>query len=93
MVHIFSHQTMCVIEELGELFEAGIDSLKFDGILHSYDYNVKVTSLYRQAIDAYFDQGEDAYEEIKEDLFAQIKEIQPALRPLDTGFIFKETVY
>lgn len=91
--HIFSPNDMCVIDELGELFEAGIDSLKFDGILHSYEYVVKVTSLYRQAIDAYFDQGEDAYEDIKGDLFAQIEEIQPALRPLDTGFIFKETVY
>lgn len=91
--HIFSPNDMCIIDELGELFEAGIDSLKFDGILQSYDYIVKVTRLYRQAIDAYFDQGADAYEEIKDDLLAQIEEIQPALRPLDTGFIFKETVY
>ena len=91
--HIFSPNDMCIIDELGELFEAGIDSLKFDGILQSYDYIVKVTHLYRQAIDAYFDQGADAYEEMKDDLLAQIEEIQPALRPLDTGFIFKETVY
>ncbi|WP_431027280.1 peptidase U32 family protein [Lysinibacillus sp. LZ02] len=91
--HIFSPNDMCIIDELGELFEAGIDSLKFDGVLQSYDYIVKVTSLYRQAIDTYFDQGEEAYEDIKDDLFAQIEEIQPALRPLDTGFIFKETVY
>ena len=61
--------------------------------MQSYDYIVIVTSLYRQAIDTYFDQGEEAYEDIKDDLFAQIEEIQPALRPLDTGFIFKETVY
>ncbi len=91
--HIFSPNDMCIIDELGELFEAGIDSLKFDGVLQSYDYIVKVTRLYRQAIDAYFDQGEEAYEEMKDDLLAQIEEIQPALRPLDTGFIFKETVY
>ncbi|MFF5995570.1 peptidase U32 family protein [Lysinibacillus sp. KU-BSD001] len=91
--HIFSPNDMCIIDELGELFEAGIDSLKFDGVLQSYDYIVKVTSLYRQAIDAYFDQGEEAYENIKDDLLSQIEEIQPALRPLDTGFIFKETVY
>lgn len=91
--HIFSPNDMCIIDELGELFEAGIDALKFDGILHSYEYIVKVTGLYRQAIDAYFEQGEEAYEDIKDDLLAQIEEIQPALRPLDTGFIFKETVY
>ena len=91
--HIFSPNDMCLIEELEELFEAGIDSLKVDGILQSYEYIVKVTSLYRQAIDAYFDEGADAYEDLKEQLFEQIEAIQPALRPLDTGFIFKETVY
>ena len=91
--HIFSPNDMCLIEELEELFEAGIDSLKFDGVLQSYEYIVKVTSLYRQAIDAYFDEGADAYEDLKEQLFEQIEAIQPALRPLDTGFIFKETVY
>ncbi|MEG0471234.1 MAG: peptidase U32 family protein [Solibacillus sp.] len=91
--HIFSPNDMCIIEELNELFEAGIDSLKIDGILHTFDYVVTVTNLYRQAIDAYFDQGEDAYEDIKSELFEQIEAIQPALRPLDTGFIYKETVY
>ena len=91
--HIFSPNDMCIIEELNELFEAGIDSLKIDGVLHTFDYVVTVTNLYRQAIDAYFDQGEDAYEDIKSELFEQIEAIQPALRPLDTGFIYKETVY
>lgn len=91
--HIFSPNDMCIIEELNDLFEAGIDSLKIDGVLQTFDYVVKVTSLYRQAIDAYFDQGEDAYETIKSELFEQIEAIQPALRPLDTGFIYKETVY
>ncbi|MEE1130119.1 MAG: peptidase U32 family protein [Caryophanon sp.] len=91
--HIFSPNDICIIDELGELFEAGIDSLKFDAVLQDFDYTVKVTNLYRQAIDAYFDEGEDAYEDMKDDLLAQIEAIQPALRPLDTGFIFKETVY
>ncbi|MER1999127.1 MAG: peptidase U32 family protein [Lysinibacillus sp.] len=91
--HIFSPNDMCVIDELTEIFEARIDALRFDGVLQSYDYVVKVTSLYRQAIDAYFDEGEDAYEDIKDSLLEQIEDIQPSLRPLDTGFIFKETVY
>lgn len=91
--HIFSPNDMCIIDELTELFEAGIDALKFDAVLQEFAYTVRVTNLYRQAIDAYFDEGVDAYEEIKDDLLAQIEEIQPALRPLDTGFIFKETVY
>jgi U32 family peptidase len=91
--HIFSPNDMCIIDELTELFEAGIDSLKFDAILQTPEYTVTVTNLYRQAIDAYFDKGEDAYEDLKDELLEKIEEIQPALRPLDTGFIFKETVY
>lgn len=91
--HIFSPNDICIIEELTDLFEAGIDSLKFDGVLQSYDYIVTVTNLYRQAIDAYFEEGEEAYENIKDELLAKVKEIQPDIRPLDTGFIFKETVY
>lgn len=91
--HIFSPNDMCIIDELTELFEAGIDSLKFDGVLQSFDYVVSVTNLYRQAIDTYFEQGEDAYESLKDELLAKIEEIQPELRPLDTGFIYKETVY
>ena len=91
--HIFSPNDMCIIEELNELFEAGIDSLKIDGVLQSFDYVVTVTNLYRQAIDTYFEQGEDAYDDIKSALFEQVEAIQPALRPLDTGFIYKETVY
>lgn len=91
--HIFSPNDMCLIDELTDLFEAGIDSLKFDGVLQTEEYITTVTNCYRQAIDAYFDNGEDAYDEIKDELLEKIKEIQPAIRPLDTGFIYKETVY
>lgn len=91
--HIFSPNDMCIIDELTELFEAGIDALKIDSILQTEDYATTVTSLYRQAIDAYFDESSERYEDIKDHLLEQIEEIQPALRPLDTGFIFKETVY
>ncbi|MEK5332126.1 MULTISPECIES: peptidase U32 family protein [unclassified Lysinibacillus] len=91
--HIFSPNDMCIIDELGELFEAGIDAFKIEGVLHSPEYVVTVTEAYRQAIDTYFDESEDAYDDIKDDLLAKIEDIQPAIRPLDTGFIFKETVY
>ncbi|QPQ34973.1 peptidase U32 family protein [Lysinibacillus sp. JNUCC-52] len=91
--HIFSPNDMCIIDELGELFEAGIDSLKIEGVLQSPEYVVTVTEAYRQAIDTYFDESEEAYDDIKDDLLAKIEDVQPAIRPLDTGFIFKETVY
>ena len=91
--HIFSPNDMCIIDELGELFEAGIDSLKIEGVLQTPEYVETVTAAYRKAIDVYFDESEEAYEDIKDELLETIEEIQPAIRPLDTGFIFKETVY
>jgi len=90
--HIFSPNDICMIDELSELMDAEIDSFKIDGILQHEDYVTKVTNLYRQAIDAY-SVSTDRYEKIKTDLLSQIEDIQPELRPLDTGFFFKETVY
>lgn len=90
--HIFSPNDMCIIDELNDLLEAGIDSFKIDGVLQEATYVTKVTNLYRQAIDAY-SESSAAYDEIKSDLLAEIEEMQPELRPLDTGFFFKETVY
>ncbi|MGE7836887.1 peptidase U32 family protein [Viridibacillus arvi] len=90
--HIFSPNDLCIIDELDELFEAGIDSFKIEGVLQSPEYVVSVTECYRKAIDAYAESA-DNYFDIKNDLLAKIEEIQPAIRPLDTGFYFKETVY
>ncbi len=90
--HIFSPNDICMIDELDELIDAGIDSFKIDGVLHHANYVTKVTNLYRLAIDAYM-QSTDTYKSIKNELLTQIEEIQPELRPLDTGFFFKETVY
>lgn len=90
--HIMSPNDICMIDELGDLFEAGIDSLKIDGILHTPEYIVSVTKLYREAIDLYFEDL-DLYEDKKSELLEKIEEIQPENRPLDTGFFFKETVY
>jgi U32 family peptidase len=90
--HIMSPNDICIIDELTELFEAGVDSFKIDGILHSSEYIIAVTKLYREAIDLYFEDP-DQYEDKKGELLEKIEDIQPAHRPLDTGFFFKETVY
>ncbi|MFB7138634.1 peptidase U32 family protein [Gottfriedia sp. NPDC056225] len=90
--HIMSPNDICIINELEELVDAGIDSFKIDGVLKSSEYIVEATKLYRQAIDLCVDDRE-AYEEIKDELFDKIEAIQPVNRPLDAGFFFKETVY
>ncbi|MGM9928286.1 MAG: peptidase U32 family protein [Bacillus sp. (in: firmicutes)] len=90
--HIMSPNDICIIDELQEMIEAGIDSFKIDGILKDQHYLVTVTKLYRKAIDTCV-QDVDAYDEMKDELVEAIEAIQPENRPLDTGFFFKETVY
>jgi putative protease len=90
--HIMSPNDMCIIDELTELVEAEVNSLKIDGVLQTSAYILKVTELYRKAIDLCVEDP-DQYEEIKDDLLQEIESIQPENRPLDTGFFFKETVY
>ncbi|MFJ8255980.1 peptidase U32 family protein [Peribacillus asahii] len=90
--HIMSPNDICMIDELQELVEAGIDSFKIDGILKTREYIIEITKLYRQAIDLCVEDV-DRYDEIKSELFEKIEAIQPKNRALDTGFFFKETVY
>ncbi len=90
--HIMSPNDICIIDELQDMVEAGVDSFKIDGILKSAAYILEVTKLYRKAIDLCTD-NPDEYEEVKDDLLNAAEEIQPDSRPLDTGFFFKETVY
>lgn len=85
--HIMSNHDICMIEHIDKFIGTGIDSLKIEGIMHSTEYLVKVTKVYRLAID-------EAYQNKKaENLFGKIKAIQPENRPLDTGFYFKEQRY
>ncbi|MCE7790917.1 U32 family peptidase [Salipaludibacillus sp. CUR1] len=90
--HIMSPKDMCIIDELDEMLDAGIDSFKIDGILKDFNYIKKMTALYRQAIDLYTEEPE-AYNSKKDELLDEVKSVQPANRDLDTGFFFKESVY
>ncbi|MGG0716387.1 peptidase U32 family protein [Robertmurraya massiliosenegalensis] len=90
--HIMSPNDICMIDELQDFIEAGVDSFKIDGILKSSEYIEAVTKLYRQAIDLCVNDP-DQYEDEKDELLAEIEKIQPPNRKLDTGFFFKETVY
>jgi putative protease len=90
--HIMSPNDICIIDELQELLEAGVDSFKIDGILKSSDYIIAVTKAYREAIDLFFEDP-DQYDDKKDKLLEDIEAVQPENRKLDTGFFFKETVY
>ncbi|KMY43676.1 peptidase U32 [Bacillus sp. FJAT-27916] len=90
--HIMSPNDICIIDELMEMVEAGVDSFKIDGVLKKPEYLIGVTKLYRKAIDLCVEDP-DAYEDVKDSLLEEAESLQPENRMLDTGFFFKETVY
>lgn len=90
--HIMSPNDICIIDELMEMVEAGVDSFKIDGVLKKSEYLIGVTKLYRKAIDLCVEDP-DAYEDVKDSLLEEAESLQPENRMLDTGFFFKETVY
>ncbi|XBW80569.1 peptidase U32 family protein [Bacillus velezensis] len=90
--HIMSPNDVCMIDELEDLMDAGIDSFKIDGVLKSPEYLTEVTRMYREAIDL-CSESRETYEEKKESWIKRIESIQPVNRSIDTGFFFKETVY
>ena len=49
---ILNSNDLCMIEHLGELADAGIDSFKIEGRMKSAYYTAVVTNAYRHAIDA-----------------------------------------
>ncbi|MFA4924253.1 MAG: U32 family peptidase, partial [Ignavibacteriaceae bacterium] len=53
--YVMSAKDLCTIEFLDQLIEAGINSFKIEGRKRSPEYVAKVVSVYRQAIDLYFE--------------------------------------
>ncbi len=53
--YIFSSKDLCLIEEIPEIVEMGIDSLKIEGRLKTEYYLATVVNTYRTAIDEYID--------------------------------------
>lgn len=50
-----SSKDLCLINEVAELAKIGVASLKIEGRMKSYNYLAIVISLYRKAIDAYYE--------------------------------------
>ena len=51
--YIFSSKDMCLIKEIPEIVEMGVDSLKIEGRLKTEYYLASVVNAYRNAIDDY----------------------------------------
>ncbi|ASS66276.1 MULTISPECIES: peptidase U32 family protein [unclassified Paenibacillus] len=89
--YMMSSDDVCMIENLHELMEAGIDSLRVEGLMKTAAYNETVIRAYRAAIDAYAADPQNY--EFKEEWLDAIRELQDPSRELSYGFFFKEQVY
>ncbi len=82
--YILSPKDLCTIEFIDKLIEAGIDSFKIEGRKRSPEYVHKVVSVYRRAIDLYFENKLTA--KIKRNFLEELNEVYN--RGFSTGFYF-----
>jgi len=90
--HIFNGSDVCMIDDLDDLIDHGIDSLRIDGILKSREYRLNTTAAYRMAIDLAVN-DRSRYGQLGRALYKKMEEIQPENRKLDRGFYYKPSIY
>jgi len=84
--YVLSPKDLCTIEFIDQLIETGIDSFKIEGRKRAPEYVAKTVSVYRKAIDLYF---ETKLTPAKKKEF--LKELETVYnRGFSTGFYFGE---
>ena len=82
--YIFNSKDMCLMSNLPDVIESGIDSLKIEGRMKSVHYAASVTKAYRLAIDNYFDDPERFA--VKDEWLAELDKVSH--RAYTTGFYY-----
>lgn len=75
---------LCMLADIPDLIEAGIDSFKIEGRMKSVHYVATVVNAYRQAIDSYM--ADPEHYVMKKEWLDDLN--KAANRPLNTGFFF-----
>jgi putative protease len=89
--HVMSSDDLCMLENVPELIDGGIASLKIESLLKSEAYNIAALQSYRAVIDAYC--ADPAGFTFDQAWLDRIQALQPADRELSYGFFYKEQVY
>jgi len=82
--YIMSPQDLCTIEFVDQLIEYGINSFKIEGRKRAPEYVAKAVSVYRQAIDLYFENS--LTKEKKKELLTELEKVYN--RGFSSGFYF-----
>jgi len=80
--YIFNSKDLALINNIPEIIEMGIDSLKIEGRMKSLYYVATITGIYRRLIDKYFKNPDDF--ELKENWLDEIRKVSH--RDYTTGF-------
>ena len=80
-----SSKDLCTLEHIGDLMDINVDSLKIEGRMKSPEYVYTVVSLYREAIDSYYNNHKVLINQKK---LMELKKIYN--RDFTKGFIFHE---
>lgn len=75
---------LCMLEDIPNLIEVGVDSFKIEGRMKSIHYVATVVNAYRQAIDSYMADPDNYV--LKSEWLEDIN--KAANRPLNTGFFY-----
>ncbi len=65
--YVLNLKDLCTLDQIPELLEAGIDSLKIEGRMKSPRYTAGVVSMYRKYTDQYWKEGRKGYRVSPED--------------------------
>lgn len=82
--YVISPKDLCTIEFIDQLIEAGINSFKIEGRKRAPEYVAKTVSVYRQAIDLYFENK--LSKEKKSELLTELETVYN--RGFSAGFYF-----
>ena len=83
--YMLAARDLCLLEQLPDLINAGIDSLKIEGRMKPAETISRIVALYRRAIDSYCDEPLARHRD-----FNDVKEMyNNRIRNLSTGFAFK----
>jgi len=84
--YIFNSKDLCLLAHLGELAEAGLNSLKIEGRMKSIHYVATVVKVYREALDTYLASPETF--KLRDEWWEELGKISH--RPYTTGFYFNK---
>jgi len=82
--YVLSPKDLCTIEFIDQLIEAGINSFKIEGRKRAPEYVAKTVSVYRKAIDLYFEKKLTS--EKKKEFLKELESVYN--RGFSTGFYF-----